>query len=195
MPAAGGRRRAARGGVSMKARLRVSLPSDRLKLGTVELLKSADPASGFPWQQVIPTIKCYGKADNLAAAGAGNPKRDPLRLYGDFPLGEYSCRLVLVAPPDKLGDTFKREYGPYGFIELTAVSGDALTAAKNGRYGLRVHSGALTTAGTLRPTHGCLRLSDADFLALRQAIEDLGTLEVFELVADVLPEVPLPLAS
>lgn len=179
----------------MKARLRVLLPRDRLKLGTIELLKSADLASGFPWQQVIPPIKCYGKADSQAAAGAGNPKRDPLRLYGDFPLGEYSCRLVLVAPPDKLSVAFKREYGPYGFIELTPTAGDALTAAKNGRYGLRVHAGDATPLGTLRPTHGCLRISDADFLALRQAIEDLGTLEAFDLVADESPEIPLPLAS
>jgi lipoprotein-anchoring transpeptidase ErfK/SrfK len=92
-----------------------------------------------------------------------------------------------------LGETFKREYGPHGFIELTPTSGDALTAAKNGRYGLRIHSGAKNQFGALRPTHGCLRLSDEDFLALRQAIEALGEVTI-TLGADQAADV-LPLAS
>lgn len=177
------------------ARLRVSLPRDRLKLGTIDLMKAADPASGFPWQQCLPPIHCYGKADNAQAIKAGNPNRDPLRTDGDFPLGEYSCRLVIPTDAEIADAVFLREYGLHGYIELTAVSGDALTAAKNGRDGLRLHSGALNAFGGLRPTYGCLRVSDGDFLAIRAWIESLGTLEAFDLVADELPEIPLPLAS
>ncbi len=104
-------------------KLRAELPADRTKLGNLVMLQAVPVTSSvpdFPWKQVLGPLSCYAKADNLAAAAAGNPKRDPVHLYGDFPLGEYSCRLIV--PPGTLGETFKREYGPYGFM-LPPVSG------------------------------------------------------------------------
>ncbi len=184
----------------MIARLRVELPADRLKTGTITLLTPNALAPGaqpdFRWKVVGPgTLQCYGKADNAQAIAAGNPTRDPLHTDGDFPLGQYSCTLVLPTTAEIEDYTFLREYGPYGYIELTAISGDALTAAKNGREGLRVHSGDPSASGGLRPTHGCLRLSNADFLALSAAIESLETLVAFDLVADEMPDIPAPLAA
>jgi hypothetical protein len=183
----------------MRARLRVELPADRLKTGKIALLTPNTLALGaqpdFPWKQIFGPLQCYGKADNEQAIAAGNPNRDPLHTDGDFPLGEYTCRLAIPTAAEIEDAVFLREYGPYGYIELTPVSGDALTAAKNGRAGLRVHSGASNAFGGLRPTHGCLRVSNADFNALRAAIESLGTLELLDLVADEMPEIPLPLAS
>ena len=180
----------------MNARLRVSLPADRLKTGTLELLvTTSDPGPDFPWKRTFGPIQCYGKADNEQAIAAKNPNRDPLHTDGDFPLGVYTCRLVIPTAAEIADDVFLREYGPYGYIELTAVSGDALTAAENGREGLRVHSGAPNAFGGLRPTHGCLRVSNADFNALRAAIEGLGTLELLDLAADEMPDIPVPQAA
>lgn len=177
----------------MNALLRVGLPRDRSKTGKLELLVPTDPdlsSSSFPWTLNAGPFVCLGKSDNEAAADAGNPSRDPLHVDGDFPLGEYSAQLVKW--PAAPGPVSRREYGPYGYIVLTPVSGDALTAQLNGRDGLRVHAGDPSLAGGLRPTHGCLRLSNRDFLALLQAIEKLGPLNLFRLTAAELPDVPLP---
>jgi hypothetical protein len=182
----------------MNSLLMVSLPRDRTRTGTIELWPAAVftvplPATPAPAEPLKPRLNagpfaCLGKSDNEAAIDAGNPSRDPLRPFGDFPLGEYSGQLVeLPSPP---GPVFEREYGPYGYIVLTAVAGDALQAQKNGRYGIRVHAGDPYPSGGLRPTHGCLRLSNADFLELRQAIEALGP-QALTLQATEPPEAPL----
>lgn len=113
-------------------------------------------------------VPCFGKADNFSAQQHGNPTRDPLRPYGDTPLGTYIARRAL--PGDNL-----RSYGPHDRISLWPIEGQALRAAQDGdpavlddghRSGLMIHGGAPASGGGLRPTHGCLRLSNDDIARL-----------------------------
>ncbi len=108
-----------------------------------------------------------GKADDNAAKANGNPSRDPLHVFGDTPLGSYQCH---VQPPQ----TPVHSYGPYKTIALVATGGDALTAQKNGRSGLLIHGGDLGPNGSLRPTHGCVRLFNEDM----KLLTDLLTTQV-----------------
>ena len=137
----------------------VSVPHDRLKLGTLKADEFECP--------------CYCKADNAAAAAAGNPTRDPLKTDGDTPVGIYSARVGGIELPE-------HSYGPHQVIHLTAEDGPALVAH---RSGLAVHGGQLSTEGRLRPTHGCIRVHDesqAELVERMLAWGGTGRLELSE---------------
>lgn len=135
--------------------VRVTLPRDRQQLGALEVLSG---------DTVLFTCPCYGKADYLYAEQHGNPERDPLRIGGDLPTGTYTGRVngVLVS---------LHTYGPHPVVRLDPTGGDAEIAESNGRRGLLAHGGGLNAQGKLRPTHGCLRLADAD---QEQLVRTLG---------------------
>lgn len=63
---------------------------------------------------------------------------------------------------------------PPSWISLDPTGGDALSAERNGRFGLLIHGGRLRD-GALRPTFGCLRVDKA---SMRQRPErwDAGTI-------------------
>ena len=123
--------------------LTATVPRNRLLYGTLDVGGQSQ-------------FRCLARSDAIAAAQAGNPKRDPLKRDGDLPYGEYNCTLGAVETP-------LRSYGPHPVIHLSPTGGDALVAAKNGRRGFLLHSGALADDGvSLRPTHGCLRVADND---------------------------------
>jgi hypothetical protein len=111
---------------------------------------------------------CLGKADGVASAKAGNPIRDPARPVGDTPTGEYTGRLLGWVPPPA------RSYGTVEPIVLDPTAGQALDAKQNGRKGLWIHGGDLTTGGFLRPTYGCIRLTPATHAAVVQAMKAAG---------------------
>lgn len=96
---------------------------------------------------------CLGRSDNAAAAKHGNPTRLTTFPFGDLPTGDYMATRTVPGKPEKA-------YGRGIRWVLNPLSGDALTAKHNGRYGLLIHSGALMPDGRLRPTHGCLRVHD-----------------------------------
>lgn len=97
---------------------------------------------------------CLCKADNQTAAKKGNPSRDPLKMFGDTPLGLYKAKVGSRLPGE-------RSYGKFPVIRLTPTSGDALIAKQKGRRsGLLIHGGHLGPQGRLRPTNGCVRVSD-----------------------------------
>lgn len=146
----------------MELRINVQLPLDRTKAGTVTLKNAAGQTLAGPFEAL-------GKADNLTAAGHGNPARDPLKPYGDTPAGTYEVpRLVSTGAGTAYGPD---SYGPNGALVLKPVGGDALTAAANGRVGLLVHSGKIGAGNKLRPTHGCVRLRNGDMKSLVDAIQ------------------------
>lgn len=64
-------------------------------------------------------------------------------------------------------------YGNHGLIKVTGTSGDALTATKNGRNGIAIHSGHTHGQGKkindnsyLEYTYGCIRIYNADMKIL-----------------------------
>lgn len=78
----------------------------------------------------------------------------------DTPTGEYSATVIAAGTP-------LSSYGPHKRVNMYATSGNALLAQNNGRSGIMVHGGDLTTATTatwypLKPTHGCIRISNTN---------------------------------
>lgn len=145
--------------------IRVELSTDRRQEGTLSLVDVRNPAA--PKKLAGPFV-ALGKSDNKTAADHANKDRDPLKPYGDTPTGEYEIpRLVSTG-----GTTAYKasSYGGEGALVLSPTSGDAKTAAKNGRTGLLIHGGDPNKQGRLRPTHGCVRLSNADMKKLVAAL-------------------------
>jgi hypothetical protein len=146
----------------------VQLPLDRNKTGTLLLTDGAGNALAGPYDVL-------GKSDNATATSHGNPSRDPLLAYGDTPEGVYG---VSHAVATGTGTNFsEHSYGRYGALALQPVSGDALAAAAAGRIGLMVHSGDPGPTNPLRPTHGCLRLSNDSMNALMQALSSASQVD------------------
>jgi hypothetical protein len=148
--------------MTTELRIVVQLPLDRTKTGNLRLIDDGGGVLAGPFDVL-------GKSDNATAASHGNPDRDPLSPYGDTPEGEYA---VPVAVATGAGTAFtSHSYGPHGALVLQPVSGDAMAAAAAGRTGLMIHSGDPGATNPLRPTHGCLRLSNGSMNALMQALD------------------------
>lgn len=145
--------------------IKMIVPADRTKLGTLELVGAGGVALAGPFW-------IYAKADNQTATKQSNPTRDPARKFGDTPIGGYSIdSLAPSGASTPYSDTDK--FGPFGVLKLTPVSGQALIAKNNGRSGLLIHGGKLRVAAgreILRPTNGCVRMRDVDVQALVAAI-------------------------
>ena len=156
-------------------RIQVVLHENRVQLGTLTAL---DDDGSLLFGPVV----CLGKADNADAAQHDNPERDPTLAFGDTPTGEYAV-VELVAHPK--GETTLHTYGPFPSLLLDPQSGDALTAKQNGREGLMIHGGAPSVNGGLRPTHGCIRVSDASQKAL---VGLVGSVELDSVVVSVREE-------
>ncbi len=128
-----------------KSSIKITLPKNRRNYGVLQVWK------GPALQQ---EMQCMGRADTFLSAKAGNPTRDPLKVDGDTPTGEYSGETGKAPAP-------AHSYGPTAVIRLTPVSGQAKLAADGGkRSGLLIHGGDLGLADALRPTEGCVRVSN-----------------------------------
>jgi len=143
----------------MNLTLNAILPKDRMKLGRFYLVASDGT-------RLIDGRPVLGKSDNLAAIQHGNPEHDPLKPFGDTPLGLYQC---VVIPPSPNWDS----YGPNRRILLVPKSGPcvAAEAPPGNRRGLEWHGGKVNPAfakiwDSLRPTDGCLRSHDEDMAAI-----------------------------
>lgn len=153
------------------SKIKIILPpyTERTKLGKLMVLNNETPAFTCP---------AYGKADGQAAAEKRNPTRDALKKFGDTPFGGYGFRVekinITSYPP--------RTYGVDNIIRLLPLSGDAKKAMDNGRGGLLIHGGDLNAAGKLRPTNGCVRVSNADMKKLIQALNGAtsGTCDIVQ---------------
>ena len=145
--------------------IRVEMSTDRDQIGSLSL----ETAGG---RRLAGPFSAYGRSDNRAAGAHGNPTRDPVRPFGDTPTGSYAVPRAVATGP---GTAYvPRSYGPNGALVLKPTGGQAAQAAANGRVGLLIHGGDPGTAGRLRATHGCIRLSNADMAALMAAIISAG---------------------
>lgn len=136
--------------------IRVVLKKNRALPGTLALI-------GDGGEVLFGPVPALGKADNIEAARRGNHKRDPTKPFGDTPTGEYRGMPFRWPATPPLAEV--RKYGPHGWIALDPETGDALTAKRNGRHGILIHSGELR-AGNLRVTYGCVRVTDCAMQAI-----------------------------
>lgn len=139
----------------------INVPANRTQLGELSLLADDGTVIAGPFA-------AYAKADGHTATANGNPTRNPLLPFGDTPNGTYIVIGLEATGPGTTRDA--HSYGPNGAIRLEPTSGDALISAGLGRQFLLIHGGDLNPGGDLRPTNGCVRLSDDDMLALVNAI-------------------------
>lgn len=137
-----------------KIHLRVCLPKNRDLMGHLRV-----EIDGFP----VDEFRVLGR-------GSRGPGETSMLSRGNTPTGSYQG--------DQLVDTEdwpQSSYGPWGAVRLQPSSGDAILAEQFGRRGLLIHGGSPGTkgpwAGSLKPTHGCLRLSNEDMRKLRGWIE------------------------
>jgi|SRR3972149_2847009 len=143
-----------------KMKILVTLPTDRNIPGVLILSPSPTTLEGGRRK-----ISCLGKSDTTKAQQKGNPTRDPLRPFGDLPTGAYRGVLTLPGTPE-------RSYGPGKRVLLVPEQGECLRAQNEfGRHALMIHGGDLHHTGKLRPTWGCLRLSNSDMAYLVAEIE------------------------
>lgn len=148
--------------------IQVELPSNRNMTGTLTLI---DPITGLPIAGPFPVL---GRAARNTAAKFGNSGADPLKPYGDTPLGGYRIQKI-----QSNGDGTSRPvdvYGSAGSILMDPLSGHAATAKANGRIGLLIHAGRQTPTPTPLPSHlkstnGCLRMLEVD---LKELIKQIG---------------------
>jgi len=136
--------------------LNVLLPRNRNHLGWIRVELDGVPKAEF-------RVLARGST-TVNKQPTGNPTRNPLLFAGDTPTGNYVSPGVVST-----GDWEQRSYGPWGAIQLKAVSGDALLAERLGRTGLLIHGGDPGIAarfGGYRSTLGCLRLSNIDMKSL-----------------------------
>ena len=133
-------------------RIAITLPDDRTKTGTLEVVDETGAT-------VFGPVNCLGKADNATAKKNGNLTRDPLHRFGDTPTGHWLVPRVIPTGTPSLP---KHSYGPWGAIDLQPIDGQCVEAYAHGRSGIWIHAGDLSTQSRLRPTFGCVRISDVD---------------------------------
>jgi hypothetical protein len=153
----------------MDLAIRVQLPADRTKTGTLTLV---NPGTGLVFFGPVPVL---GRAARDKASAQGNPSGSSLKPYGDTPTGSYDVARIVGN-----GNSTSRPiagYGQSGSIVMEPTGGDALVAKGNGRVGLLIHAGrhafsSVVDARALKPTNGCIRMLDFDMANLIAAIKD-----------------------
>lgn len=164
---------------------KIKAPSNRRNMGTFEVVDSTGMV-------VLGPFNTYLLADQKTATKKNNAARDPLLPYGDTPTGTYD--IVEFVPYSAERDNL----GPNGSLRLKPTGGEALQAKNNGRTGLLIHGGRLGNNNKLRPTNGCLRLSDADMKKLVNYYNSLAapqscsifkfTMDIETNLGDILPD-------
>jgi hypothetical protein len=130
-------------------RIRISLPDNRDYAGRLEVLD----ANGV----VFGPVPAAGRAHDDPAPAHGNASRNPLRPYGDTPLGTYAVRGIVESGAGTGLDS--EEYGSHGVVLLEPRSGQAALADAHGRLRLFIQGGS---RDGLRATAGAVRLRDLD---------------------------------
>jgi hypothetical protein len=132
--------------------IKITLPHNRMNLGQLSVTDDGGAVTFGP-------VPCLGRADGHDAGLHQNPTRDPALPFGDTPIGTYS---VAALVDHMASETDLHTYGAHPSVLLEPLTGQALTAKQQGRTGLMIHGGAPSQTGGLRPTHGCVRLSEND---------------------------------
>ena len=121
----------------------------------------------LPENEVIASFDALGR-------GSQGPGDTQLQTNGNTPTGRYRVERL-----ESTGAWNQSAYGPHGALRLQPLDGNA---AASGRSGLLVHGGDPVAAdslsasfrpiGGLRPTYGCIRVSNEDMRRLVQLLFD-----------------------
>lgn len=141
----------------------VNLPSNRDYKGS---LKMYDGTGSL----VFGPVDALGRGTNKKTNG--NDHTDWIKEDADTPTGVYAATVVGAGTPTST-------YGSYKRVSMDPTSGNALKAKQNGRSGIMIHGGNLTTNRNatwypLNPTYGCIRISNSDQKKLIDTIASAG---------------------
>lgn len=150
-------------------KISIKLPKNRVNEGLLQVMNDDAVLAEFP---------CLGKADNGAAKLVENLDRNPLKPFGDTPLGTWTAEF------DRGIGLEERTYGEFGVFKLTPTSGDALTSHQPpyNRKGIWIHGGVPGIYGNLRPTYGCIRVRDKVIKEILNLIKIHGPISSVETV-------------
>jgi hypothetical protein len=133
-----------------KWKITVALKTDRTKFGTLTLYNAGGTSQM--------SVNCLG----LSASGD-----NMYTYYGNTPTGTYTGYLYGPVSPSS-------SYGPYKVVAMDGVSGAIITS---GRSGIWIHGGDAASSGSptypLRPTNGCVRISNANQNTMATTITSL----------------------
>ncbi|MCL9662177.1 L,D-transpeptidase [Paenibacillus hunanensis] len=148
----------------MNYHIMASFPTNRDKKGTLKMYNNTGAL-------VFGPVEALGRGSNDPA---NNNDHTNWRLKNaDVPTGQYQT--VVVDPGSS-----SYSFGPNKRVWFNkALSGNAVTAESNGRSEIMIHGGDPATDSSLswyplRPTYGCIRLSNANQSALIAAIAKAG---------------------
>ena len=110
-----------------------------------------------------------GKYVKSYSALAKGVTRNRMITNGDTPHGLYKITGWIV-PGKNQPASRRRSYGPNPRLKIKGIKGEA---KESGRTLLRVHGGDKSENGKLRPTHGCIRLSNEDIKDLFDSVKTL----------------------
>gem|GEM_PF-6187716 len=135
--------------------IKVTLPRDRTQTGTLSLIGN----NGLKYAD----FETLGRGSPCKANN--NNSSNTFLRNANTPEGLYSLSKVMSTENQN-----QRSFGPNGKIMLTPLLGDASLSY---RTELRIHGGDLNSSGELRPTNGCLRLSNENMAKLAEMINML----------------------
>lgn len=137
--------------------IEINLPENRDYKGTLKMYANGS---------IVHTCACLGRGSECP------DHTEWWNTNGDTPTGSYDGTLI-----DPSDEADYGSYGPYNRIYLEPTGGHALEAAEAGRSGFMIHGGTAATSGTwapLRPTHGCIRVSNTDQLKITDLVAEYG---------------------
>lgn len=143
----------------------VSLPTNRNHLGSLKVFNK----QGYMVMQPVPVL---GRGSNLTTNNFNHNNR--LMQNADIPWGSSRTRIIERGAPAETYGVGKRVH------LYKAIDGEMLEAEKKGRSEILIHGGKITPKrGTpwypLRPTYGCLRLSEENMSHLITVLTHLGS--------------------
>lgn len=148
----------------MSYHIMANFPTNRDNKGTLKMYNGSGAL-------VFGPVEALGRGSNDPA---NNNDHTNWRLKNaDVPTGVYQTTVVAAG-------SSSYSFGPHKRVWMNqAVSGNALVAEQNGRSEIMVHGGDLATDSSLpwyplRPTYGCIRLSNTNQAALISAIASAG---------------------
>jgi len=145
----------------------VHLPSNRNIAGEMQVLVDGKAKKHYQ----VAGRGSAGDGQTWATKGISGDKTKP---GGNTPTGKYA-----VPGIESTTKNDQKAYGPNGKIRLEPLAGNALIAKDVfSRNGLLIHGGDASSEGSwkqlggLRPTHGCLRLSNDNMKELISLISE-----------------------
>jgi len=126
-------------------------------------------------------VPVLGASSYNIAKNNNNSSRDNLKPFGNTPTGHYIGTVKSSFSLRPNGKTYAStltksgllSFGREGIILLDPIDGEALQAKNNGRSGLLIHSGSVSSHGKLRPTAGCLRMLPIHMSEISSIINNL----------------------